>query len=112
MRHVQVRGLMEFRIEQQTPRRKAPQWPSSLDRGWISSQVLIQSEDPVSLRSRNGKCGGANPHKTVDVLNGAFKPKKTVVREHLRANAMSDRTREVEASKKAPVRLAKVRRAA
>ena len=57
-------------------------------------------------------CGGANPHKTVDVLNGAFKPKKTVVKEHLRANAMSDRTREVEASKTAPIRLAKARRAA
>ena len=57
-------------------------------------------------------CGGANPHKTVDVLNAAFKPKRTVVKEHLRANAVSDRTREVEASQKAPIRLAKARRAA
>lgn len=57
-------------------------------------------------------CGGANPHMTVDVLNAAFKPKRTVVKEHLRADAMSERAWEAAASKKAPVRLAKARKAA
>ena len=57
-------------------------------------------------------CGGTDPHKAVDVLNAAFKPKRTVVKEHLRANAMSERTSQAAASKEAPVRLTKARRAA
>ena len=31
-------------------------------------------------------CGNAKPHATVDVLKAAFKPTKTVVKEHLRAD--------------------------
>ena len=57
-------------------------------------------------------CGSCNPHATVDVLKSAFKPTKTVVKEHLRAGTMSGRTWEIAASKKAPAREAKARRAA
>lgn len=55
-------------------------------------------------------CGHANPHATVDVLNRAFQPERTVVKEHLRANSLNERTWEI-AAKKAPVRMAKARRA-
>ena len=57
-------------------------------------------------------CGDADPHATIEVLNAAFKPERTVVKEHLRANTMHERTWEIAASKKAPVRLAKTKRAA
>jgi S-adenosylmethionine decarboxylase len=57
-------------------------------------------------------CGHAKPHMAVDVLNAAFKPERTVVKEHLRANSMNERTWEIAANKKAPVRLAKARKAA
>ena len=57
-------------------------------------------------------CGHANPYATVDVLNRAFKPERTVVKEHLRANSLNERTWEIAAAKKAPVRMAKARRAA
>jgi S-adenosylmethionine decarboxylase len=57
-------------------------------------------------------CGHANPHAAIDVLNAAFKPERTVVKELLRANSMNDRTWEIGASKKAAVRLAKARKAA
>jgi S-adenosylmethionine decarboxylase len=57
-------------------------------------------------------CGDADPHATIEVLNSAFKPERTVVKEHLRANTMHERTWEIAASKKAPVRLAKTKRAA
>ncbi len=57
-------------------------------------------------------CGDADPHATIDVLNQAFKPSRTVVKEHLRANTLNERTWVIAASKKAPVRLAKTRRAA
>ena len=61
-------------------------------------------------------CGNAKPHATVDVLKAAFKPTKTVVKEHLRADTMSERTWEIVAPKKAqvkaPAREAKARRAA
>jgi S-adenosylmethionine decarboxylase len=57
-------------------------------------------------------CGDADPHATIEVLKAAFKPERTVVKEHLRANTLSGRTWEIAASKKAPVRLAKARRAA
>jgi S-adenosylmethionine decarboxylase len=57
-------------------------------------------------------CGHAKPHMAVDVLNEAFKPERTVVKEHLRANSMNERTWEIAAAKKAPVRLAKARKAA
>ena len=46
-------------------------------------------------------CGHADPHATVDVLKTAFKPTKTVVKEHLRAGTMSERTWEIAARKKA-----------
>jgi S-adenosylmethionine decarboxylase len=57
-------------------------------------------------------CGHANPHATVDVLNRAFQPERTVVKEHLRANSLNERTWEIAAAKKAPVRMVKARRAA
>src|SRR6516225_4696552 len=57
-------------------------------------------------------CGHANPHATVDVLNQAFRPERTVVKEHLRADSLNERTWEIAAAKKAPVRMAKARRAA
>ena len=61
-------------------------------------------------------CGNARPHSTVEVLEAAFKPTKTVVKEHLRAGTMSERTWEIAAPKKAqvkaPARDAKARRAA
>jgi S-adenosylmethionine decarboxylase len=61
-------------------------------------------------------CGNAKPHATVDVLKAAFKPTKTVVKEHLRAGTMNERTWEIVAPKKAqvkaPSRDAKARRAA
>ena len=61
-------------------------------------------------------CGNAKPHATVEVLETAFKPTKTVVKEHLRAGTMSERTWEIVAPKKAqmkaPARDAKARRAA
>jgi len=57
-------------------------------------------------------CGHANPHATVDVLNRAFQPERTVVKEHLRANSLNERTWEIAAAKKASVRMAKARRAA
>jgi glycerate-2-kinase len=56
-------------------------------------------------------CGHANPHATFDVVNRAFQPERTVVKEHLRANSLNERTWEI-AAKKAPVRMAKARRAA
>ncbi len=57
-------------------------------------------------------CGNAKPHATVEVLEAAFKPTRTVVKEHLRAGALEERSWTMAASKKAPVRVAKARRAA
>jgi S-adenosylmethionine decarboxylase len=57
-------------------------------------------------------CGSCDPHATVDVLKTAFKPTKTVVKEHLRAGTMSERTWEIASRKKASAREAKARRAA
>jgi S-adenosylmethionine decarboxylase len=47
-------------------------------------------------------CGEANPHATIDVLKAAFKPERTVVKEHLRANSVPERTWEIGAARKAP----------
>jgi S-adenosylmethionine decarboxylase len=57
-------------------------------------------------------CGNANPHAAIAVLEEAFRPDRTVVKEHLRANSVSERTWEIAAARKAPVRAAKARRAA
>lgn len=57
-------------------------------------------------------CGEAKPHLTIGVLEAAFKPERTVVKEHLRANSVNERTWEIAAAKKAPVRAARARRAA
>ena len=57
-------------------------------------------------------CGNAEPHATIGVLEAAFRPDRTVVKEHLRANSVSERTWEIAPRKKAPVREAKARRAA
>ena len=57
-------------------------------------------------------CGNAKPHAAIDVLKGAFKPDRTVVKEHLRANTASERTWEIAAARKAPVRSARAKRAA
>jgi len=57
-------------------------------------------------------CGSANPHATIEVLKAAFKPDRTVVKEHLRANSVSERTWEIAASKRAPIRVGRARKAA
>jgi S-adenosylmethionine decarboxylase len=57
-------------------------------------------------------CGHANPHATIGVLKDAFKPDRTVVKEHLRAKAIDERTWEHAASKKAPMRTGRARKAA
>jgi S-adenosylmethionine decarboxylase len=57
-------------------------------------------------------CGEAKPHLTIDVLKAAFEPDRTVVKEHLRANSVNERTWEIAASKKAPIRAARAKRAA
>src|SRR5262249_20408384 len=57
-------------------------------------------------------CGHADPHATIAVLETAFRPDRTVVKEHLRANSACERTWEIAAGKKAPVRAARARKAA
>jgi S-adenosylmethionine decarboxylase len=57
-------------------------------------------------------CGNAKPHATVEVLEAAFRPARTVVKEHLRAGTIEERSWTTAASKKAPVRVARARRAA
>jgi S-adenosylmethionine decarboxylase len=57
-------------------------------------------------------CGNAKPHATVEVLEAAFKPTRTVVKEHLRAGTIEERSWTTAASKKAPVRVARAKRAA
>lgn len=57
-------------------------------------------------------CGHADPHATIDVLKDAFEPDRTVVKEHLRAKAINERTWETDASKKAAVRAGRSRKAA
>ena len=85
------------------------------------SGVAVLSESHISIHSWPEvgyaaldvfMCGYAKPHETVDVLKAAFKPERVVVKEHLRANSMNERTWEIGAAKKAPVRLAKARKAA
>ena len=49
-------------------------------------------------------CGSAKPHLTVDVLKEAFKPERTDVKEHLRANSIAELTWETLAERKAPKR--------
>jgi S-adenosylmethionine decarboxylase len=55
-------------------------------------------------------CGEANPHATVDVLKAAFRPDDVVVKEHLRADKMTERAWK-SAPKRAPSR-EKTKRAA
>jgi S-adenosylmethionine decarboxylase len=61
-------------------------------------------------------CGNANPHATIGVLEAAFKPERTVVKEHLRANSIAERTWEIAAERKAPksapVRVGRTKKAA
>jgi hypothetical protein len=57
-------------------------------------------------------CGNCNPHATVDVLKSAFKPMKTVVKEHLRAGTLEERSWSMAAPKKAAAREARAKRAA
>jgi S-adenosylmethionine decarboxylase len=57
-------------------------------------------------------CGNAKPHATIGVLKDAFKPDRTVVKEHLRAKAINERTWEIAASKKGPVRAGRAKKAA
>jgi S-adenosylmethionine decarboxylase len=44
-------------------------------------------------------CGNADPHATVEVLKAAFQPEETVVKEHLRANAMPEQAWQAAAPK-------------
>jgi S-adenosylmethionine decarboxylase len=57
-------------------------------------------------------CGDAKPHLTIDILEEAFKPERTVVKEHLRANSIPERTWEIAAARKAPVRERRTKKAA
>jgi S-adenosylmethionine decarboxylase len=57
-------------------------------------------------------CGGADPHAAVEVLKAAFQPERTVVKEHLRANAIKARAWEIGAAKKAPARVGRAKKAA
>ena len=61
-------------------------------------------------------CGNARPHETIAVLEAAFKPERTVVKEHLRANSIPERTWEIvaapEAPKRAPERAGRTKKAA
>jgi S-adenosylmethionine/arginine decarboxylase-like enzyme len=57
-------------------------------------------------------CGHADPHATIAVLETAFKPDRTVVKEHLRANSASERTWEIAAAKRPPMRSSKAKKAA
>jgi S-adenosylmethionine decarboxylase len=49
-------------------------------------------------------CGEAQPQLTVEVLKEAFKPERTVVKEHLRANSMPGHAWDTAAERKAPQR--------
>jgi S-adenosylmethionine decarboxylase len=61
-------------------------------------------------------CGHARPHLTIDVLKEAFEPERTVVKEHLRADSIHERTWEIAAERKppkgAPVRQGRTKKAA
>jgi S-adenosylmethionine decarboxylase len=57
-------------------------------------------------------CGHANPHATIGVLKDAFKPDRTMVKEHLRAKAIDERRWDRGTSKKPPMRAARARKAA
>jgi len=61
--------------------------------------------DDAALHAQVGKAH-------LDVLKAAFKPNKTVVKEHLRAGSLEERSWIMAAPKKVPVRVAKARRAA
>jgi S-adenosylmethionine decarboxylase len=89
------------------------------------SGVAVLAESHISIHSwpESGyaaldvfMCGEAKPHLTIDVLKQAFKPRRAVVKEHLRANAMPERTWEIvatpEAPKRAPVRAQRTKKAA
>src|SRR3990172_10654224 len=57
-------------------------------------------------------CGSCSPHATIDVLKSAFKPTKTVGKEHLRARTMEERSWTMAAPKRGPAREARAKRAA
>jgi S-adenosylmethionine/arginine decarboxylase-like enzyme len=57
-------------------------------------------------------CGHADPHATIAVLETAFKPDRTVVKEHLRANSASERTWEIATAKKTVARSTRAKKAA
>jgi S-adenosylmethionine decarboxylase len=90
------------------------------DGGGISG-VAVLAESHISIHSWPEAgyaaldvfmCGHADPHATIDVLKAAFRPDRTLVKEHLRANSVNERTWEIASRKKAPAREAKARRAA
>jgi S-adenosylmethionine decarboxylase len=56
--------------------------------------------------------GKTDPRATIQVLEAAFKPDQTVVKEHLRANAIDERMWEAAAAKKTPMRPGRARVAA
>jgi S-adenosylmethionine decarboxylase len=57
-------------------------------------------------------CGNARPHATIAVLEDAFEPDRTVVKEHLRAQSIEERRWERVAAKKATARAGRARKAA
>ena len=61
-------------------------------------------------------CGDARPHATIDILKEAFAAERTVVKEHVRAHSVPERTNEPAAATaptpKPPVRERRARKAA
>jgi S-adenosylmethionine decarboxylase len=85
------------------------------------SGVAVLSESHISIHSWPEvgyaaldvfMCGEAKPHETVAVLKAAFKPESVVVKEHLRASRLDERSWTVGAAKKAPVRETRAKKAA
>jgi S-adenosylmethionine decarboxylase len=92
-------------------------------RGVAGVAVLAESHISIHSWPESGyaaldvfMCGEANPHVTIDVLKAAFKPEHIVVKEHLRADSMSECAWEPAAApkppKRAPVRAQRTREAA
>ena len=90
------------------------------------SGVAVLSESHISIHSWPEAgyaaldvfmCGDARPHATIDVLEAAFRPTKTEVKEHLRAGTIEERSWTMAAPPKqrpsrTPHREAKAKRAA
>ena len=85
------------------------------------SGVAVLSESHISIHSWPEvgyaaldvfMCGEARPHEAVAVLEAAFKPDRVEVKELLRASTLEDRSWRIASAKKAPVRVARAKKAA